>query len=82
MGAGLSGGWVGSSLTGASAALTALRVAMLGVLAPAYERRGLPYWLSPIADPLAVARLFYSTVRRPTVWRGRNYGSGQLRPEV
>src|SRR4051812_21466053 len=38
-------------------ALLALRVAMLVALARAYERRGAPYWLSPLADPAAAACL-------------------------
>jgi dolichol-phosphate mannosyltransferase len=54
-------------------ALLALRLAMTGALAPAYARRGLPYWLSPLADPLAAARLTWSAVRPARRWRGRAY---------
>lgn len=31
------------------------------------------FWLSPLADPLAVLRLLISAINRPTQWRGRNY---------
>src|SRR4051812_41647892 len=54
-------------------ALVALRCAMAAALAPAYERRGAPYWLSPLADPLAAARLTWSAVRPSRRWRGRAY---------
>jgi dolichol-phosphate mannosyltransferase len=54
-------------------ALVVLRLAMTGALAPAYARRGAPYWLSPLADPLAAARLTWSAVRPPRRWRGRAY---------
>jgi dolichol-phosphate mannosyltransferase len=32
------------------------------------------FWLSPLADPLAVLRIFLSSVQRPKQWRGRVYG--------
>ena len=54
-------------------ALLLIRVAMLFAIAPSYERRGLAYWLSPIADPLAFLRILWSSLRRPTTWRGRKY---------
>ena len=54
-------------------ALLALRLAMAGALAPAYARRGLPYWLSPLADPLAAGRLTWSALRPSRSWRGRAY---------
>lgn len=46
-----------------------MRVAVAG----AYERRGIPYWLSPLTDPLAVSRVVASMLRRPNQWRGRTY---------
>jgi dolichol-phosphate mannosyltransferase len=60
-----------------NAVLLAMRFGMLVALGPSYERRGWPYWLSPLADALAVARVAYSTIRRPREWRGRRY---DLRP--
>ena len=57
-----------------NAALLAMRVALLWALAPSYERPGITFWLSPFADPLAVLRVLWSSLRRPTTWRGRTYG--------
>ena len=39
--------------------------------ARAYAERGAAYWLSPLADVLAVAALVRSTVATPRAWRGR-----------
>ena len=55
-------------------ALLALRWLMLVPTAPAYVRRGVPYWCSPLADPLAVLRLTTSALRPARRWRGRVYG--------
>ncbi len=59
--------------------LLLIRFAILGAIAPSYERSSnlAPaswlFWLSPLADPLAVLRIFLSTQQRPTQWRGRFY---------
>ena len=59
--------------------LLLIRFAILWAIAPSYERsRNLApaswlFWLSPLADPLAVLRIFLSTQQRPTQWRGRFY---------
>jgi dolichol-phosphate mannosyltransferase len=53
--------------------LFAVRLAMLGALARSYERRGMPWYLSWLADIPAVFRVALSTFRRPTSWRGRAY---------
>ncbi len=53
--------------------LLLVRIGLLFALAPAYERRGPTFWLSPLADPLAVVRVVLSTLRRPRRWRGRDY---------
>jgi dolichol-phosphate mannosyltransferase len=58
------------------AALLALRLLMGAALARSYVRRGPAYWLSPLADPLAVARLTISALRPPRSWRGREYCAG------
>ena len=39
----------------------------------AYERRGLPYWLSPLADLAVAARITAGTARPSRRWRGRTY---------
>ena len=54
-----------------SASLALVRVMLQFALAGSYERRGLAFWLSPTADPLAALRILLSTIRRPTRWRGR-----------
>jgi dolichol-phosphate mannosyltransferase len=56
-------------------ALLAVRVALLGPLRAAYARRGAPFWLSPLADPLAAARLTLSALRPVRSWRGREYAA-------
>ena len=62
------------TLLGAStAALLAIRWLLLVALRPSYERRGVTWWLSPFADPLAAVRLVISSVRRPRRWRKRSY---------
>lgn len=66
-------GWTGHLLLWASAALFSCRLAMTFAIAGSYARRGLPFWLSPLSDPAAAARLVLSTFRRPRVWRGRRY---------
>jgi dolichol-phosphate mannosyltransferase len=33
------------------------------------------FWLSPLADPLAVVRIWLSANQRPRSWRGRNYAA-------
>jgi len=60
---------------GVNAAMVVIRVLMLGALRHSYDRPGVAFWLSPLADPLAVARLVISAVRRPTRWRGREYSA-------
>ena len=58
-----------------SAALLGVRVALQWALATSYERRGAPFWLSPLADPLAALRILLSTLRTPKRWRSRAYGA-------
>jgi dolichol-phosphate mannosyltransferase len=58
-----------------SAALLGVRLLLQRALAPSYERRGLAFWLSPAADPLAALRILISTLRTPTRWRGRAYAA-------
>jgi dolichol-phosphate mannosyltransferase len=61
------------SLAISSLALLAVRVMLQRALAPSYEKRGVAFWLSPLADPLAALRILISTLRRPREWRGRSY---------
>ena len=46
---------------------------MTGAFAPSYTRRGVPYWLSPLADVAAAVRLTWSAARPARRWRGRVY---------
>lgn len=64
-----------AAVVSVSVLLLVVRVLLLPALAGSYERPGLGFWLSPLADPLAVLRVALSTVRRPTRWRGRAYGT-------
>ena len=58
--------------------LLLIRFLMLLAIAPSYDftqnKGGWLFWLSPIADPLAVLRIFLSALRTPRQWRGREYG--------
>jgi dolichol-phosphate mannosyltransferase len=64
---------VAGRASGVDAALLALRALVLFALRTAYARRGVPYWLSPLADPLAALRLTTSALRPTRTWRGRTY---------
>lgn len=68
-------------LLATSGALLAVRVLLQRALGPSYETRGWPFWLSPLADPLAALRILLSTMRRPREWRGRQYPSVGVTPQ-
>jgi dolichol-phosphate mannosyltransferase len=53
--------------------LLGVRLLLLLPLSRSYDRPGPTFWLSWLADPLAVARIVVSTVRRKRRWRGRSY---------
>lgn len=65
-------------LLGLNLFLLVIRFAMLLAIAPSYDRTqakgGGLFWLSPLADPIAVLRIFLSAFRTPREWRGRKYG--------
>jgi dolichol-phosphate mannosyltransferase len=58
------------ALLATSSALVAVRVLLQRALARSYAVRGVPFWLSPLADPLVALRILFSTLRRPTGWGG------------
>lgn len=64
-------------LLGLNIFLLVIRFGMLLAIAPSYDRTGAKggwlFWLSPLADPLAVLRIFLSAFRTPREWRGRKY---------
>ncbi len=57
--------------------LVLMRIALNWAIAPSYDRTqaSLPwlFWLSPLADPLAVLRILLSSWQQPKQWRGRVY---------
>ncbi|MEM9540712.1 MAG: 2'-O-glycosyltransferase CruG [Cyanobacteria bacterium P01_E01_bin.42] len=58
--------------------LVLLRGLMCVAIAPSYADTGKTsaswlFWLSPLADPLAVLRIFLSSFGQPKQWRGRMY---------
>ncbi len=56
-----------------------LFLARLGVLAGtarAYRTRPWTYWLSPLADPFVIARIWMMWARRVHTWRGRTLVAG------
>ena len=65
-------------LLGLNIFLVVIRFALLLAIAPSYDRKdataGWLFWLSPLADPLAVLRIFLSAFHTPKQWRGRKYG--------
>jgi dolichol-phosphate mannosyltransferase len=56
-----------------NAFLLLLRYGMLIAIAPSYSSLSWFFWLSPLADQLAVLRIFLSSLKKPTSWRGRSY---------
>jgi dolichol-phosphate mannosyltransferase len=64
-----------------NAGLVLIRVGMQVAVASAYDLKGAPgawaFWLSPLADLAAVARIGLSSLRRPTQWRGREYPASE-----
>jgi len=65
--------------TGLNIFLLIIRIGMLLAIAPCYDRSSKSsgfswlFWFSPLADPIAVWRIFLSASRRPKQWRGRLY---------
>ena len=58
--------------------LVIIRFALLLAVYPSYYRdrftfAALSFWLSPLADPFAVLRIFISAFQQPKQWRGRVY---------
>ncbi|BAZ44175.1 glycosyl transferase family protein [Chondrocystis sp. NIES-4102] len=61
-----------------NAFLCLLRFGMSHAIAPSYSGSSLYFWLSPLADQLAVLRIFLSSLRKPTNWRGRSYNDPEF----
>lgn len=62
---------------GINLSLLAVRFALQWAILPSYDlsqaQGSWAFWLSPLADPLAVIRIWLSSLRTPTQWRGREY---------
>jgi dolichol-phosphate mannosyltransferase len=58
------------ALVGVNGALVTARVLLAAGMAHSFARRGLAYWLSPLADTAAVLRVVETMARRPREWRG------------
>lgn len=65
-------------LFGLNAFLVLMRFGLNLAIAPSYDfsqaKARWLFWLSPFADPLAVLRIFLSSLQSPKQWRGRSYG--------
>ena len=61
--------------------LVIIRFALLFAVFPSYYKnkylwvKSLLFWLSPLADPFAVLRIFLSSLQTPKQWRGRSYNN-------
>ena len=53
--------------------LAAVRLSLVAGYTRAYAPRGLPFWLSPLADVPVMVRLTQSVLRPTRTWRGRTY---------
>ncbi|MGK7939809.1 MAG: 2'-O-glycosyltransferase CruG [Crocosphaera sp.] len=59
--------------------LVIIRFALLFAVFPSYYKdkslflKSFLFWLSPLADPFAVLRIFLSSLQTPKQWRGRSY---------
>lgn len=58
---------------GIDVVLLTLRLVLTVATASTYRRRGVGYWLSPLADVAAAARLTAGALRPGRTWRGRTY---------
>lgn len=70
-----------SILLGLNGFLLFLRLILTAAISLSYDltqaQNPWVFWLSPLADPLAVLRLFLSATQRQIQWRGRSYGKNQ-----
>jgi dolichol-phosphate mannosyltransferase len=61
------------ALLGLNGFLVVLRSLLVLGIRSSYTEVGFPFWLSPLADPLAVLRILISASRKPKKWRDRVY---------
>jgi len=60
-------------LLGLNLGLLILRLGVLLGIRGSYQDPPWTFWMSPLADPLAVLRIILSALSRPRSWRGRTY---------
>ncbi|WP_425216865.1 glycosyltransferase [Tumidithrix helvetica] len=63
------------TLLGLNGFLVLIRWLLVLGIRSSYTEVGLWFWLSPIADPFAVLRIWISALTQPKQWRGRTYGN-------
>ncbi|MCY7393094.1 MAG: glycosyltransferase family 2 protein, partial [Leptolyngbyaceae cyanobacterium CAN_BIN12] len=65
------------SLLALNLLLVLIRIGLNFAIAPSYDlsqaKASWLFWLSPLADPLAVLRIFLSSIQTPKSWSGRTY---------
>ena len=62
-----------NSLFWLNAFLVLIRCLLVFGIRTSYTEVGFWFWLSPLADPFAVLRIWISALTRPKSWRGRTY---------
>lgn len=70
---------LGRSADSIDVVLLAARLGTLAGIRRSYDRADAAYWLSPLADPMAVAAVALNSFSRRQVWRGRSYDLRALR---
>jgi len=60
-------------LFGLNGFLVLIRFLLLVGIRSSYTEVGFMFWLSPLADPFAVIRIWLSALTKPKQWRGRVY---------
>jgi dolichol-phosphate mannosyltransferase len=59
-----------------NAFLVFIRCLLVFGIRTSYTEVGFWFWLSPLADPFAVIRIWISAFTKPKSWRGRTYSTG------
>jgi dolichol-phosphate mannosyltransferase len=59
-----------AGLVAVNVMLVVLRVLLAVATAHSFGRRGIPYWLAPLADPFTVPRVIWAMLAPPREWRG------------
>jgi dolichol-phosphate mannosyltransferase len=61
-------------LLGLNGFLVLIRFLLVFGIRSSYTEVGFMFWLSPLADSVAVLRIWLSALTKPKQWRGRIYG--------